>query len=228
MDRGWADRLAESLTHDNPGLEYANLAIRGRALAAIVDEQVPEAVDLRPDPGPSPVGSTMHCDAIGTWPPWLNRSIAASGLASTGADVVIVTHGRPSRRLACDGRRRGQARGSTGTSPTNRAGRYGCGWSTSGRPRCSTIPVLVRGSPSPEPCRARAGGDGCAESLGTPAPALVATLCRRCVRHPGAQDRARCHVGGQAPRAVGGEAPPGAVRRWDRAETAPDPLRSSS
>lgn len=28
--RGWADRLAERLAAANPGLEYANLAVRGR------------------------------------------------------------------------------------------------------------------------------------------------------------------------------------------------------
>ena len=29
-DRGWADRFAEALAVDSPGLLYANLAIRGR------------------------------------------------------------------------------------------------------------------------------------------------------------------------------------------------------
>jgi lysophospholipase L1-like esterase len=28
--RGWADRLAEHLAIDNPDLQYANLAVRGR------------------------------------------------------------------------------------------------------------------------------------------------------------------------------------------------------
>ena len=48
-ERGWADRVAETLAHDSADFEYANLAIRGRRLAGIVEEQVPQAVALRPD-----------------------------------------------------------------------------------------------------------------------------------------------------------------------------------
>jgi lysophospholipase L1-like esterase len=51
--RGWADRLAESLaaraqSRDEP-FDYANLAIRGRLLPQIIDEQVPVALAMRPD-----------------------------------------------------------------------------------------------------------------------------------------------------------------------------------
>jgi lysophospholipase L1-like esterase len=52
--RGWADLLAERLSArrlvagEQP-LEYANLAIRGRRLAPIVDDQVPAALALGPD-----------------------------------------------------------------------------------------------------------------------------------------------------------------------------------
>ncbi|WP_188190719.1 SGNH/GDSL hydrolase family protein [Nonomuraea sp. SYSU D8015] len=47
--RGWADRLAEHLARANPGLLYANLAVRGRRAAQIRDEQLPIALELRPD-----------------------------------------------------------------------------------------------------------------------------------------------------------------------------------
>ncbi|WP_236796442.1 SGNH/GDSL hydrolase family protein [Amycolatopsis sp. GM8] len=47
--RGWADRLAEILAGGRPGFEYANLALRGKMLAEIVDEQVPIALELKPD-----------------------------------------------------------------------------------------------------------------------------------------------------------------------------------
>lgn len=47
--RGWADRLAEHLARDNPGLLYANLAVRGKLAAQIRDEQLPAALELRPD-----------------------------------------------------------------------------------------------------------------------------------------------------------------------------------
>ena len=48
--RGWADRVAEVLA-DRAGDEfgYANLAIRGRKLHAIIDEQLDAAVALEPD-----------------------------------------------------------------------------------------------------------------------------------------------------------------------------------
>ncbi|MSZ77615.1 MAG: SGNH/GDSL hydrolase family protein, partial [Actinobacteria bacterium] len=47
--RGWADRVAEVLGAQDPGFGYANLAIRGRKLDAILDEQVDAALALRPD-----------------------------------------------------------------------------------------------------------------------------------------------------------------------------------
>ncbi|WP_431877204.1 SGNH/GDSL hydrolase family protein [Amycolatopsis sacchari] len=47
--RGWADRLAGILAGDTPGFQYANLALRGKMLAEIVDEQVPVALELKPD-----------------------------------------------------------------------------------------------------------------------------------------------------------------------------------
>ena len=47
--RGWADRFASQLAASAPGLRYANLAIRGKVLSQVVDEQVPAAVALAPD-----------------------------------------------------------------------------------------------------------------------------------------------------------------------------------
>ncbi|WP_227983247.1 SGNH/GDSL hydrolase family protein [Nocardia spumae] len=47
--RGWADRFAERLAQDNPGILYANLAVRGRRLAEIRDEQLDAALAMRPD-----------------------------------------------------------------------------------------------------------------------------------------------------------------------------------
>lgn len=47
--RGWADRLAEILGEQTPGLRYANLAIRGKLLAQVIDEQIPAAAAMRPD-----------------------------------------------------------------------------------------------------------------------------------------------------------------------------------
>ncbi|MEV0616462.1 SGNH/GDSL hydrolase family protein [Nonomuraea sp. NPDC050404] len=47
--RGWADRFAERLAVDNPGLLYANLAVRGRLAAQVRDEQLAAALELQPD-----------------------------------------------------------------------------------------------------------------------------------------------------------------------------------
>lgn len=52
--RGWADLLADTLSRrraaaGQPALEYANLAVRGRLLGAILAEQLPAARALRPD-----------------------------------------------------------------------------------------------------------------------------------------------------------------------------------
>ncbi len=47
--RGWADRFAERLDGQFPGLRYANLAIRGKTLGQVLDEQVPAAIAMAPD-----------------------------------------------------------------------------------------------------------------------------------------------------------------------------------
>lgn len=47
--RGWADRLAGMLSGREPGFRYANLAIRGKKLGQVVDDQVPAAVAMSPD-----------------------------------------------------------------------------------------------------------------------------------------------------------------------------------
>ena len=47
--RGWADRMAEAMAARTPDLGYVNLAIRGRKLGAIVDEQLARTLELSPD-----------------------------------------------------------------------------------------------------------------------------------------------------------------------------------
>ncbi|UYQ60249.1 SGNH/GDSL hydrolase family protein [Streptomyces peucetius] len=47
--RGWADRLAEHLAPHNPGLRYANLAVRGRLAGQVRAEQLAPALALDPD-----------------------------------------------------------------------------------------------------------------------------------------------------------------------------------
>ncbi len=47
--RGWADRVAEVLATRTDDFGYANLAIRGRTLRPIIDEQLEPALAMEPD-----------------------------------------------------------------------------------------------------------------------------------------------------------------------------------
>ena len=46
--RGWADRLAGLIAVEHPGLQYANLAVRGKLIRQIAAEQVPAAIAMSP------------------------------------------------------------------------------------------------------------------------------------------------------------------------------------
>ena len=46
---GWADRFARMLAAGQPGLRYANLAVRGKLLGQVAAEQVPQAIAMAPD-----------------------------------------------------------------------------------------------------------------------------------------------------------------------------------
>ena len=90
--RGWADRVAEVLAEHADDLRYANLAIRGRKLDAIVAEQVEPAVAMRPDlvsvhaGGNDIMRPKVDIDAL------VERYDAAVGrLSDAGAHVVLFT-----------------------------------------------------------------------------------------------------------------------------------------
>lgn len=92
--RGWADRVAEVLAAQ-PGagdFGYANLAIRGRKLKPILEEQLEPAIDLRPDL------VTIHAGANDVLRPRVDLDDLAAAydhgigrLAGTGAQVVMFT-----------------------------------------------------------------------------------------------------------------------------------------
>ncbi|WP_082947640.1 SGNH/GDSL hydrolase family protein [Mycobacterium sp. E2479] len=46
---GFADRLAVTIDSLYPGLQYANLAIRGKRISHVLTEQLPRALAMRPD-----------------------------------------------------------------------------------------------------------------------------------------------------------------------------------
>jgi lysophospholipase L1-like esterase len=47
--RGFADRLAEIVDTHHPGLRYANLAVRGKRICDLLDDQLPKALEMQPD-----------------------------------------------------------------------------------------------------------------------------------------------------------------------------------
>jgi lysophospholipase L1-like esterase len=90
--RGWADRVAEVLSEGKEDFAYANLAIRGRLLQQIIDEQIEPALALGPDlitisaggndiirPGTDPDEVASRLDA------------AVARLSASGATVVVFT-----------------------------------------------------------------------------------------------------------------------------------------
>lgn len=46
---GFADRLARMIDLHSPGLRYANLAVRGKRVRDVLDEQLPQALSMQPD-----------------------------------------------------------------------------------------------------------------------------------------------------------------------------------
>ena len=95
--RGWADRFAEALAGSaGPDFGYANLAIRGRKLPAIIDEQLEPALALEPDL------VTIHGGANDVLRPKVNLDAlatryddAVARLAASGAKIVMFTVADP-------------------------------------------------------------------------------------------------------------------------------------
>jgi lysophospholipase L1-like esterase len=91
--RGWADRLAGHLAAASDGeVEYANLAVRGRLVGQVLDEQLPVALEAQPDlvslvaggndllrPGGDPDALAAALDG------------AVARLRAAGADVLLAT-----------------------------------------------------------------------------------------------------------------------------------------
>jgi lysophospholipase L1-like esterase len=98
--RGWADLVAAELASRTPGFRYANLAVRGRRLRRIREEQVPLAEAMAPSlVGIAAGGNDLigfRCDV-----PALARSMheLLERLANTGATVVVFTGFDPRGRL---------------------------------------------------------------------------------------------------------------------------------
>lgn len=97
--RGWADRVADELAARVPRLEYANLAVRGRLVAQVTAEQVPLAVQLRPDLVSFAAGindALRRGFDLGAACTAVERGVRA--LRECGADVLLFAFGDPARR----------------------------------------------------------------------------------------------------------------------------------
>lgn len=90
--RGWADRVAEVLATKSPEFGYANLAIRGRKLASVIDQQIQPAIAADPDlitiyaGGNDIMRPKVDIDAI-TWA----YDAALGRLAASGAHLLVFT-----------------------------------------------------------------------------------------------------------------------------------------
>ncbi|MBK9740048.1 MAG: SGNH/GDSL hydrolase family protein [Actinobacteria bacterium] len=129
--RGWADRVALSLADRSrvaggDGIEYANLAVRGRLIRQVVREQVPAAIALDPDLASLAVGVNdslrrrFDLDAAAT-----DLENGVRDLRAAGIDVLVFAFGDPSRRSRVMGVVRERIR-AYNSAVEAIAGLYGC------------------------------------------------------------------------------------------------------
>ena len=90
--RGWADRVAEQLQAADPGLGYANLAIRGRKMRQVLTEQLDAALALEP------TLVTLYAGANDIFRPTIDidgllaeYDAAVARLVGAGAQVLLFT-----------------------------------------------------------------------------------------------------------------------------------------
>jgi lysophospholipase L1-like esterase len=111
--RGWADRVAAALALATGGIGYANLAVRGRLLDQVVEEQLPVALALAPDLVSFHAGPNDALRPRTDLAAVLARyDDAVARLRATGGDVLLFTvleraggTGRAADRLALRFRR---------------------------------------------------------------------------------------------------------------------------
>ncbi len=90
--RGWADRFADRLAEYSGQLRYANLAVRGRLLRQVMEEQLPRALELAPTLVTFSAGGNDLLRPSGD-PDRLARAleIGVRQLRASGAEVVLFT-----------------------------------------------------------------------------------------------------------------------------------------
>ena len=93
--RGWADRVADEMSKADPDFTYANLAIRGKLVRQVIEEQLAPAIDQVT--GPHTLIS-FHAGANDVIRPKYNAELvlgqyadAVRRLASSGATILLFT-----------------------------------------------------------------------------------------------------------------------------------------
>ncbi len=93
--RGWADRVADVLAKAHPDFTYANLAIRGKLVQQVIDEQIAPALDQVT--GPETLIS-FHAGANDVIRPGYKAELilaqyadAVRRLAASGATIMVFT-----------------------------------------------------------------------------------------------------------------------------------------
>lgn len=155
--RGWCDRLAAELAARNPdGLQYANVAVRGRLLPEILSEQLPVALDARADLVSLVGGGNDVLRPAGD-PDRLAASLeeAVVRLRSVGATVLLATGADP-RATPLIRRTRERSPSSTPTSGRSPRGRAPTS-STCGACGLCRTPGCGRATGSTSPRRDTAG-----------------------------------------------------------------------
>lgn len=97
--RGWADRLVEHLARQNPELQYANIAIRGRLTHDVVHDQVPAALAMEPDLVFFACGINDLMRSNFDLSSWVQTyELGVRQLRDAGSDVLITAFGNPEGR----------------------------------------------------------------------------------------------------------------------------------
>jgi len=93
--RGWADRIADVLAKKSPIFSYANLAVRGKLLPQVIEDQVPIALTFVT--GPETLIS-FHAGANDALRPGFDQALAKERyqsavrkLAASGATIMLFT-----------------------------------------------------------------------------------------------------------------------------------------
>jgi len=89
---GFADRLATMLDAHHPDVTYANLAVRGRRIRDLLDEQLPAALELAPDL----ISVCIGMNDVTRPGPFFGQALAEldelhTHLAASGATVLTTT-----------------------------------------------------------------------------------------------------------------------------------------